>query len=94
MRLEIAALRDFDPAMAHVGQSRRLRSALALWPSPLHPEQDMADVCGTQVSAPRYWSLRDLSGKDVMVRQIEELLLLTCLGGFVAGITYAVTLLH
>jgi hypothetical protein len=34
------------------------------------------------------------SGEDVMVRQIEELLLLTCLGGFVAGITYAVTLLH
>jgi hypothetical protein len=33
-------------------------------------------------------------GEDVMVRQIEELLLLTCLGGFVAGITYAVTLLH
>ncbi len=32
------------------------------------------------------------SGEDVMVRQIEELLLLTCLGGFVAGITYAVTL--
>jgi hypothetical protein len=35
-----------------------------------------------------------LRGEDVMVRQIEELLLLTCLGGFVAGITYAVTLLH
>ena len=34
------------------------------------------------------------SGQNVMVRQIEELLLLTCLGGFVAGITYAVTLLH
>jgi hypothetical protein len=33
-------------------------------------------------------------GEDVMVRQIEELLLLTCLGGFIAGITYAVTLLH
>ena len=33
-------------------------------------------------------------GEDVMVRQIEELLLLTCLGAFVAGITYAVTLLH
>ena len=33
-------------------------------------------------------------GKDVMARQIEELLLLTCLGGFIAGITYAVTLLH
>jgi hypothetical protein len=26
-----------------------------------------------------------------MARQIEELLLLTCLGGFLAGITYAVT---
>jgi hypothetical protein len=33
-------------------------------------------------------------GGDVIVRQIEELLLLTCLGGFVAGVTYAVTLLH
>jgi hypothetical protein len=33
-------------------------------------------------------------GEDVMVRQVEELLVLTCLGGFVAGITYAVTLLH
>ena len=31
------------------------------------------------------------SGEDVMVRQVEELLLLTCLGGFVAGITYALT---
>ena len=29
--------------------------------------------------------------EDVMARQIEEMLLLTCLGGFVAGITYAVT---
>jgi hypothetical protein len=29
-----------------------------------------------------------------MVRQIEELLLLTCLGGFIASVTYAVTLLH
>jgi hypothetical protein len=29
-----------------------------------------------------------------MVRQIEELLLLTCLGAFVASITYAITLLH
>jgi len=43
----------------------------------------------------RCWSLRELPrGEDVMVRQIEELLLLTCLGGFVAGITYAVALLH
>jgi hypothetical protein len=33
-------------------------------------------------------------GEDVMARHIEELLLLTCLGGFVAGVTYAATLLH
>jgi hypothetical protein len=33
-------------------------------------------------------------GEDVMARQIEELFLLTCLGGFIAGVTYAVTLLH
>jgi hypothetical protein len=29
-----------------------------------------------------------------MARLIQELLLLTCMGGFVAGVTYAVTLLH
>jgi hypothetical protein len=29
-----------------------------------------------------------------MARQIEELLLLTCLGGFIAAVTYAVTSLH
>ena len=29
-----------------------------------------------------------------MARIIQELLLLTCMGGFVAGVTYAVTLLH
>jgi hypothetical protein len=33
-----------------------------------------------------------LPGEDVMA-QVEELLLLTCLGGFAAGFTYAVTLL-
>jgi hypothetical protein len=33
---------------------------------------------GTQVPAPGYWNP---PGEDVMVRQIEELLLLTCLGG-------------
>jgi len=33
-------------------------------------------------------------GEDVMARLIQELLLLTCMGGFVAGVTYAVTLLH
>ena len=29
-----------------------------------------------------------------MAGLIQELLLLTCMGGFVAGVTYAVTLLH
>jgi len=29
-----------------------------------------------------------------MARLIQELLLLTCMGGFVASVTYAVTLLH
>ena len=29
-----------------------------------------------------------------MATLIQELLLLTCMGGFVAGVTYAVTLLH
>ncbi len=29
-----------------------------------------------------------------MARLIQELLLLTCMGGFVAGVTHAVTLLH
>jgi hypothetical protein len=38
--------------------------------------------------------LAHINQEDVMARQIEELLLLTCLGGFIASITYAVTLLH
>lgn len=29
-----------------------------------------------------------------MASHIQELLLLTCMGGFIAGITYAATLLH
>jgi hypothetical protein len=29
-----------------------------------------------------------------MARHIQELLLLTCMGGLIAGATYAVTLLH
>jgi hypothetical protein len=33
-------------------------------------------------------------GEDIMAGLIQELLLLTCMGGFVAGVTYAVTLLH
>ena len=35
-----------------------------------------------------------LLGEDVMDRLINELLLLTCMGTFVASATYAVTLLH
>jgi hypothetical protein len=64
-----------------------------MWNSPLLDGIEAGR--GTQVPAPRCWNLRDLlGGGDLMVRQIEELLLLTCLGGFIAGITYAVTLLH
>ena len=33
-------------------------------------------------------------GEDVMAELINELLLLTCMGGFIASATYAVTLLH
>ena len=33
-------------------------------------------------------------GEDVMAKLINELLLLTCMGGFIASATYAVTLLH
>jgi hypothetical protein len=29
-----------------------------------------------------------------MARHIQELLLLPCMGGFIAGVTYAATLLH
>jgi hypothetical protein len=29
-----------------------------------------------------------------MARHIQELLLLTCMGGFIAGVTYAATLLN
>ena len=50
---------------------------------------------GTKVSAPscnfrggaRSW-------EDVVAKLINELLLLTCMGGFIASATYAVTLLH
>ena len=33
-------------------------------------------------------------GEDVMAKLINELLLLTCMGAFIASATYAVTLLH
>ena len=35
-----------------------------------------------------------LLGEDVMDKLINELLLLTCMGAFIASATYAVTLLH
>jgi hypothetical protein len=34
------------------------------------------------------------SWEDVVAKLINELLLLTCMGGFIASATYAVTLLH
>jgi hypothetical protein len=35
-----------------------------------------------------------LLGRTVMAKLINELLLLTCMGAFIASATYAVTLLH
>ena len=35
-----------------------------------------------------------LPGKTVMAKLINDLLLLTCMGAFIASATYAVTLLH
>jgi hypothetical protein len=47
-----------------------------------------------QVPAPKLWCRRDHFWEDVMARHIQELLLLPCMGGFIAGVTYAATLLH
>jgi hypothetical protein len=49
---------------------------------------------GTKVPAPSCGLAGTTPGEDVMARLIQELLLLTCMGGFVASVTYAVTLLH
>jgi hypothetical protein len=38
--------------------------------------------------------LPELLGRTVMAKLMNELLLLTCMGGFIASATYAVTLLH
>jgi hypothetical protein len=35
-----------------------------------------------------------LLGENAMAKLINELLMLTCMGGFIASATYAVTLLH
>jgi hypothetical protein len=40
------------------------------------------------------WFCRSRSWGGVMDKLINELLLLTCMGTFVASATYAVTLLH
>jgi hypothetical protein len=49
---------------------------------------------GTKVPAPVVVLPEPLLGEDVMDKLINELLLLTCMGTFVASATYAVTLLH
>ena len=51
-------------------------------------------VVGTKVPAASLLSPGATPGEDGMARLIQELLLLTCMGGLVAGVTYAVTLLH
>jgi len=64
-----------------------------------HDNMEQADsvpraVVGTKVPAASCGFTGSHSRGDVMARLIQELLLLTCMGGFVAGVTYAVTLLH
>jgi hypothetical protein len=48
---------------------------------------------GTKVPAPSCGFAGAAPGDDVMA-MINELLLLTCMGAFIASATYAVTLLH
>ena len=48
---------------------------------------------GTKVPAPSCGFAGAAPGVDVMAKLINELLLLTCMGGFIASATYAVTLL-
>jgi hypothetical protein len=50
----------------------------------LSAHKDAAPSCGFAATAP---------GEDAMAK-INELLLLTCMGAFIASATYAVTLLH
>jgi hypothetical protein len=49
---------------------------------------------GTNVPAPSCGFAGAAPGEDVMAKPINELLLLTCMGAFIASATYAVTLLH
>ena len=49
---------------------------------------------GTKVPAPSCGFAGAAPGEDVMAKLINELLLLTCMGAFIASATYAVTLLH
>jgi len=48
---------------------------------------------GTKVPAPSCGFTGAAPGEDAMAK-INELLLLTCMGAFIASATYAVTLLH
>jgi hypothetical protein len=49
---------------------------------------------GTKVPAPSFGFAGAAPGEDVMAKLINELLLLSCMGAFIASATYAVTLLH
>jgi hypothetical protein len=49
---------------------------------------------GTKVPAPSCGFAGAAPGEDVMAKLINELLLLTCMGAFIASTTYAVALLH
>jgi hypothetical protein len=70
------------------------------WGSPRSPphqgNKTQRSACrrGTKVPAPSCGFAGAAPGEDVMAKLINELLLLTCMGAFIANATYAVTLLH
>jgi len=54
---------------------------------PTIPEEPKFPLSVVTFAGARSW-------EDVVAKLINELLLLTCMGGFIASATYAVTLLH
>jgi hypothetical protein len=70
------------------------------WGSPWSPLIRAIKPSGPHAVAEPKFSLpvvvlpEPLLGEDVMAKLINELLLLTCMGAFIASATYTVTLLH
>ena len=74
-------------------QSREL-GAPVVAPHQGNKTQRCACRRGTKVPAPSCGFAGAAPGEDVMAKLINELLLLSCMGAFIASATYAVTLLH